>query len=54
MTAVVEDALEALERRIFFEAFNTRYGELRADPTAWAQVEEERHREEGALRDSET
>ncbi len=51
MTEVVEDALEALERRIFFESFNERYAELRAEP-AWTEIEGERATEEGALRDS--
>ena len=52
MTAVVEDALDALERRVFFEALNNRYGELRESEDAWAEVEAERAVEEGALRDS--
>lgn len=51
MTAVVDDALDALERRVFFEAFNSRFGELREDEDAWAEVEAERAAEEGALRD---
>ena len=38
MTAVVEQALDALERREFLEAGNRRYAELRADPAAWAEV----------------
>jgi hypothetical protein len=51
MTAVVDDALDALERRVFFEGFNNRYGELREDKAAWAELEAERAAEEGALRD---
>lgn len=52
MTAVVEDALDALERRVFFESLNARYGELRADDAAWAEVEAERAAEEkGAVED---
>jgi predicted transcriptional regulator len=51
MTAVVDDALDALERRVFFEALNTRYAELREDGAAWAEIEAERATEEGALRD---
>lgn len=51
MTAVVEDALDALERRVFFEELNARYGELRADEGAWAEVEEERAVEERAIED---
>jgi hypothetical protein len=52
MTAVVEDALDALERRVFFEALNARFDELRADGDAWAEVEKERATEEGAVEDS--
>ena len=51
MTAVVDDALDALERRVFFEELNRRYGELRDDAQAWAEVEAERSAEEGAVRD---
>jgi hypothetical protein len=51
MTAVVDDALDALERRVFFEALNARYAELRADEAAWTEIEAERAIEEGALRD---
>lgn len=51
MTAVVEDALDALERRIFFESLNARYEDLRNDGAAWAAVEAERAAEEGATRD---
>ena len=51
MTAVVDDALDALERRVFFDALNARYAELRADEAAWAAIEAERVTEEGALRD---
>lgn len=51
MTAVVDDALDALERRVFFEALNSRYGELRDDADAWSEIENERRTEEGAVRD---
>ena len=54
MTAVVDDALDALERRVFFEALNARYVELRADAAAWAEIEAERATEAGALRDQST
>jgi len=54
MTAVVEDALEALERRLFFESLNDRYRELREDDDAWADLEAERDGEEGTLRDRST
>ncbi len=51
MTAVVDDALDALERRVFFEGLNARYAELRADEASWTEIEAERAIEEGALRD---
>lgn len=52
MTRVLEDAVEALERRIFFETFNRRYQELRDDPEAWAEIEQERRAEEGVVGDA--
>lgn len=51
MTAVVDDALDALERRVFFEALNKRYADLRDDQEAWTEVEAERAADEGAIRD---
>jgi predicted transcriptional regulator len=51
MTRVLDDAVEALERKMFFDAFNRRYQELREDPVTWYAIEEERQREEGALGD---
>jgi predicted transcriptional regulator len=51
MTRVLDDAVEALERKVFFDTFNRRYRELREDPVAWSEIEEERGAEESALRD---
>jgi hypothetical protein len=51
MTRVVEDALDALERRLFFDRFDRRYAELRRDEAAAAEIDAERHTEEGALQD---
>lgn len=51
MTRILDDAVEALERKIFFDTFNRRYQELRDDPTAWSEIEQERRAEEGALGD---
>lgn len=51
MTSVVEDAVAALERQRFFDAFNAGYGSLRTDDVAWSEVEAERALEERALRD---
>lgn len=50
MTQLLDEAADALERRVFFDRFSTRYEELRADPTAWDQIEAERAGESGSLR----
>lgn len=52
MTRILDDAVEALERNLFFETLNRRYKELRADPEAWAEIEQERTAEEGAVGDT--
>ncbi len=52
MTAVVDEALDALERRRFFAGFNRRYEELRAEAETWREVEAERAAEADSLRDS--
>lgn len=52
MTDVVDEALEALERRAFFEGFNARYQELRSETATWQAVEDERAVEEETIRDS--
>jgi predicted transcriptional regulator len=52
MTEVVDEALDALERRRFFDDFKRRYQELRNDEEAWGQIEAERRAEAGALADS--
>lgn len=51
MTAVVDDAVAALERQRFFDAFNAGYGSLRTGDVAWSEIEAERALEERALRD---
>ena len=52
MTRKLDEAVEAEERRVFFEQLNRRFGELRDDPRTWAEIEEERRAEETALRDA--
>lgn len=52
MNAVVEEALDALERRRFFAAFNSRYEALRRDDASWDEVEAERAAEARSLRDN--
>jgi hypothetical protein len=52
MTRVLDEAVDALERKIFFETVNRRYQELRNDPGAWDEIEVERRAEEGAVGDT--
>lgn len=51
MSQLVEDAAEALERRVFFDQLSNRYEQLRDDPAAWNEIERERALEAGALHD---
>lgn len=51
MNAVVDEALTALERQRFFDAFNAGYDALRADADAWANITAERDLEAATLRD---
>ena len=52
ITAVVDEAVDALERRRFFAAFRERYDELRNDPEEWQSIESERALESSAIRDA--
>ncbi len=51
MTELLDEAADALERRLFFDQLATRYAELRGDRDAWAEVEAERVGESPTLRD---
>ncbi|MEO8696506.1 MAG: hypothetical protein ABI658_23540 [Acidimicrobiales bacterium] len=51
MTELVDEAADALERRLFFEQFRARYADLRRDPDSWAEIEAERAGESSALAD---
>lgn len=51
MTQLLDEAVDALERRVFFDELSARYEELRADPDAWAEIETERTAESHALGD---
>lgn len=51
MTQLLDETVDALERRVFFDELSARYDELRADPDAWANIEAERALESHALRD---
>lgn len=52
MTRVLDEAVDALERKIFFDGLNRRYQELRDDPAAWSEIEQERRAEDGTLGDT--
>jgi len=51
MTQLVEEAVDALERRVFFDQLSVRYEDLREDANAWAEIEGERRTESGVLGD---
>jgi predicted transcriptional regulator len=50
-TEVVEKALDAYRRKLFFEQLNAGYAALRSDPEAWAEELEERKLWEATLMD---
>jgi hypothetical protein len=51
MTELLDEAAEALERRLFFDQFSSRYAELRNDRESWAEIEAERVGENPSLGD---
>jgi hypothetical protein len=51
MTQLVDDAADALERRVFFEQLTAGYDLLRSDPNEWEALVAERAVEDGVLRD---
>jgi hypothetical protein len=51
MSQLLDEAADALERRLFFDQLTAGYETLRGDPEAWSKVEAERAAESGALRD---
>jgi hypothetical protein len=42
MSQLLDEAADALERRVFFDELSARYEVLRADPDAWSEIEAER------------
>jgi hypothetical protein len=50
-TEVLDKALDAYQRKLFFEQLNAGYAELRADPEAWAALEAERKLWDSTLMD---
>ncbi len=51
MTELLDEAVDALERRVFFDRFAARYAELRQDPDTWREIEAERAEESSSLSD---
>lgn len=51
MGRLAEEAVDTLERRVFFDQLPNRYESLHADPGTWREIEAERAAEGGALLD---
>lgn len=51
MTQLLDEAADALERRLFFDEMNERFSVLRHDEAGWAAIEAERAVEHGAASD---
>ena len=51
MSQLLDEAADALERRVFFDQLSAGYEALRADGDAWDEIKAERALESGALRD---
>ncbi|MGA7704513.1 MAG: hypothetical protein WB998_06415 [Solirubrobacteraceae bacterium] len=52
MSRLLDEAADALERRVFFDQFSSRFEALRDDANTWSEIEAERTVESGTLRDS--
>ncbi len=52
MIRVVDDAVDALERRVFFDRLNDRYRQLHDDPSLSAEIDAERTAEKGSIGDA--
>jgi hypothetical protein len=48
---ILDRAIDAYRRKVFFDQLNAAYAALRADPAAWAEVEAERASMAGSLLD---
>jgi hypothetical protein len=48
---ILDRAVEEYRRKVFLDAVNAGYAALRADPQAWAEVEQERRSMAGSLMD---
>lgn len=51
MTQLLDEAADALERRVFFDQLAIGFDDLRSDPDRWAEVVTERAIEAGASND---
>lgn len=51
MIQLLDEAADALERRLFFDQMAERFEALRHDETAWAEIEAERDLEHRAAGD---
>jgi len=51
MTELLDEAADALERRVFFDRFAAGYADLRHDADAWKEIEAERAEESSSLSD---
>ena len=51
MTQLLDEAADALERRLFFDQMTDGFGALRNDEAAWAEIEAERALEDRAASD---
>lgn len=51
MSQLLDEAADALERRMFFDRLSSGYERLRQSPEAWTEVQAERDAESGPLRD---
>jgi predicted DNA-binding protein len=51
MTQLLDEAADALERRLFFVQLSEGFERLRDDESSWAEVEAERAVEHGAVAD---
>ncbi len=51
MTALLDEAADMLERRLFFDQMDKRFEELRSHGSAWDEIEAERALEHGSAAD---
>jgi predicted transcriptional regulator len=51
VSEILDKALDAYRRKLFFDELNAGYAALRADPVAWAELEEERKLWDATLMD---